>query len=158
MFTLKNGNDQTFPYILGTAAGPIVDSKVFPANKELPDSQIVGSGPYKLVSFEKNQQAALTANPNYAGPNTPKTQNINVKTYSESSNLKLDIQSGQIDVAYRTLTPSDIQSLSSDSSVKVIKGAGGELRYIVFNFKTMPGANDAAEGGHPQGDGVLGRP
>ena len=143
VFKLKNANDQTWPYVLGTAAGPIVDSKVFPADKELPDSQIIGSGPYKLVSFQKNQQAALTANTNYTGPNTPKTQNINVKTYSQSSNLKLDIQSGQIDVAYRTLTPSDIQNLSSDSSVKVIKGAGGELRYIVFNFKTMPGANDA---------------
>ncbi|HEY2296536.1 MAG TPA: ABC transporter substrate-binding protein [Jatrophihabitans sp.] len=143
VFTLKNPNDQTWPYILGTAAGPIVDSKVFPADKELPDGQIIGSGPYKLVSFDKNQQANLTANSNYSGPNTPKTQNIIVKTYSESSNLKLNIQSGDIDVAYRTLTPSDIQSLSSDSNVKVIKGAGGELRYIVFNFKTMPGANDA---------------
>lgn len=142
VFKLKNANDQTWPYILGTAAGPIVDSKVFPADKELHDQQVIGSGPYKLVSFNKNQDASLTANTNYSGPNTPKTQNINVKTYSESSNLKLDIQSGQIDVAYRTLTPSDIQSLSSDSSVKVIKGAGGELRYIVFNFKTMPGAND----------------
>lgn len=143
VFKLKNANDQTWPYILGTAAGPIVDSKVFPANKELPDSQIVGSGPYKLVSFQKNQQASLTANSNYSGPNTPKTPNIVVKTYSESGNLKLDVQSGQIDVAYRTLTPSDIQSLSSNSNLKVIKGAGGELRYIVFNFKTMPGANDA---------------
>ena len=142
VFTLKNANDQTWPYILGTAAGPIVDSKVFPADKELPDSQIVGSGPYKLVSFDKNQQASLTANTNYTGPNTPKTQNIIVKTYSESSNLKLNIQSGDIDIAYRTLTPSDIQSLASDSNVKVIKGAGGELRYIVFNFNTMPGAND----------------
>jgi peptide/nickel transport system substrate-binding protein len=143
VFTLKNPNDQTWPYILGTGAGPIVDSKVFPATKELPDSQIIGSGPYKLVSFEKNQQAALTANSNYTGPNTPKTQSIDVKTYSESSNLKLDIQSGQIDVAYRTLTPTDIQSLSSNSNLQVIKGAGGELRYIVFNFKTMPGDNDA---------------
>jgi peptide/nickel transport system substrate-binding protein len=143
VFKLKNPNDQTWPYILGTGAGPIVDSKVFPATKELPDAKIIGSGPYKLVSFEKNQQAALTANSNYAGPNTPKTQNIDVKTYSESSNLKLDIQSGQIDVAYRTLTPTDIQSLSGNSNLQVIKGAGGELRYIVFNFKTMPGDNDA---------------
>ncbi len=143
VFKLKNPNDQTWPYVLGTSAGPIVDSKVFPANKLLPDTQIVGSGPYKLQNFDKNQQAALTANPNYTGPNTPKTQNIDVKTYSQSSNLKLDIQSGQIDIAYRTLTPTDIQSLSGNSNLQVIKGAGGELRYIVFNFKTMPGANDA---------------
>jgi peptide/nickel transport system substrate-binding protein len=143
VFKLKQANDQTWPYILGTNAGPIVDSKVFPADKLLPDSQIVGSGPYKLTNFNKNQQATLTANPNYTGPNTPKTKDITVKTYSEASNLKLDIQSGQIDVAYRTLTPSDITSLSKNSNLKVIKGAGGELRYIVFNFKTMPGANDA---------------
>jgi peptide/nickel transport system substrate-binding protein len=143
VFKLKNANDQTWPYILGTAAGPIVDSKLFPADKELPDTKIVGSGPYMLKSFDKNQQASLTANPNYSGPNTAKTQNIIVKTYSESSNLKLNVQSGAIDVAYRTLTPSDISSLAGDSNLKVIKGAGGELRYIVFNFKTMPGANDA---------------
>ncbi len=143
VFKLKLANDQTWPFILGTAAGPIVDSKVFPADKLLPDNKIVGSGPYMLTSFDKNQQAALTANPNYTGPNVPKTKNITVKTYSEASNLKLDIQSGQIDVAYRTLTPSDIASLSKNSNLKVIKGAGGELRYIVFNFKTMPGSNDA---------------
>jgi peptide/nickel transport system substrate-binding protein len=143
VFKLKNPNDQTWPYILGTSAGPIVDSKVFPPDKELPDSQIIGSGPYKLVSFDKNQQASLTANTNYSGANTPKTPNIIVKTYSEASNLKLNVQSGAIDIAYRTLTPSDIASLSSNSNLKVIKGAGGELRYIVFNFKTMPGSTPA---------------
>jgi peptide/nickel transport system substrate-binding protein len=143
VFTLKQANDQTWPYILGTAAGPIVDSKLFPADKEVPDTQVVGSGPYKLTNFDKNQQATLTANPNYTGPNTPKTKDITVKTYSQASNLKLDIQSGQIDVAYRTLTPSDIDSLKKNSNLNVVLGAGGELRYMVFNFKTMPGSNDA---------------
>ncbi|MGH8862220.1 MAG: ABC transporter substrate-binding protein [Jatrophihabitantaceae bacterium] len=143
VFTLKNPNDQTWPYVLGTAAGPIVDSKVFPAGKEVPDAKIIGSGPYVITKFDKNQQATLTANKNYTGPNTPKTPNITVKSYSQASNLKLDIQSGQIDVAYRTLTPSDIQSLKSGGKVNVVTGAGGELRYLVFNFKTMPGSNDA---------------
>src|SRR5664279_6026771 len=45
VFTLKNANDQTWPFILGTSAGPIVDSKVFPAGKLLDDSKVVGSGP-----------------------------------------------------------------------------------------------------------------
>ncbi len=39
MFTLKNPNDQTWPFVLGTSAGPIVDSKVFPADKLLDDSK-----------------------------------------------------------------------------------------------------------------------
>lgn len=143
VFTLKNANDQTWPFILGTSAGPIVDSKLFPATKELDDARVIGSGPYTLTKFDKNQSVTLAANKNYTGPNTPKTPNITVQTYSEASNLKLNIQSGDIDVAYRTLTPSDIDSLSNSGNLKVVKGAGGELRYIVFNFKTMPGDNDA---------------
>lgn len=143
VFKLKSPNDQTFPYVLGTSAGPLVDSKVFPADKLLSDEKCIGSGPYMLKDYNKNQQVTFAANPNYSGPNTAKTPNVTLRYYTESSNLKLDIQSGAIDVAYRSLTPTDISSLSNDSNVKVLKGAGGELRYIVFNLNTMPGANDA---------------
>jgi peptide/nickel transport system substrate-binding protein len=143
VFTLKNPNDQTWPFVLGTSAGPIVDSKVFPPTKLLPDNEIVGSGPYKLSSYDKNQLVQLVANPNYSGPNTAKSSPITMKYYTTSDNMKLDIQSGAIDVAYRTLSPTDIDSLKSDSNVKVLTGSGGELRYIVFNLKTMPGDNEA---------------
>jgi peptide/nickel transport system substrate-binding protein len=143
VFTLKNPNDQTWPFVLGTSAGPIVDHKVFPADKLLADNKIVGSGPYMISSYNKNSLVGLKANPNYSGPNTPKTPNITVKYYTQSTTLKLDIQSGAIDIAYRSLTPTDVDSLKGNSNVKVLTGAGGELRYIVFNLKTMPGANDA---------------
>ena len=142
-FTLNNPNDQMFPYILGTSAGPIVDSKVFPADKLLDDSKVVGSGPYMISSYNKNQLVQFTANPNYSGANTPKTQSIVLKYYTESSNMKLDIQSGQIDVAWRSLAPTDVASLRSASGVQVLTGAGGEIRYMVYNFKTMPGDTDA---------------
>jgi peptide/nickel transport system substrate-binding protein len=143
VFTLKNANDQTWPFVLGTSAGPIVDHKVFPATKLLPDAQAIGSGPYKLGSFQKNQLVQLKANPNYTGDNTPKTSQITLKYYTESNNEKLDMQSGDIDVAWRSLSPTDVESLKGNSNVKVLTGAGGALRYIVFNLKTMPGSNDA---------------
>jgi peptide/nickel transport system substrate-binding protein len=143
VFTLKNPNDQTWPYVLGTSAGPIVDMKVFPANKELPDAQDIGSGPYMIKSYQKNQLVQLVANPNYTGPNTPKTDNITLKYYTDANNMKLDIQQGAIDIAWRSLDPTSIDSLKTDSSVKVLTGAGGALRYLVFNLKTMPGNNDA---------------
>lgn len=143
VFVLKNPNDQTWPFILGTSAGPIVDSKKFPAAKLLDDASIVGSGPYAIGSYNKNQLVSLKANTNYTGANKPKTSTIVLKYYTASENLKLDVQSGAIDVAWRSLTPTDVDSLKSTSGVKVLTGAGGELRYIVFNFKTMPGKNDA---------------
>jgi peptide/nickel transport system substrate-binding protein len=143
VFTLKNANDQTWPFVLGTSAGPIVDHKVFPADKLLDDSKVVGSGPYSVSSYQKNQLVQLKANPDYAGPNTPKTNQITLKYYTQSDNMKLDVQSGGIDIAWRSLSPTDVDSLSKDSNVKVLTGAGGALRYIVFNLKTMPGNNDA---------------
>jgi peptide/nickel transport system substrate-binding protein len=143
VFTLNNPNDQTWPFVLGTSAGPIVDSEVFPADKLLPDEQVVGSGPYVISSYQKNQLNQFKASPTYTGPNKPKTSQVTMKYYTTSDNMKLDIQGGNIDVAYRTMTPTDIDSLKKDSKVKVLTGAGGELRYIVFNLKTMPGDNDA---------------
>jgi peptide/nickel transport system substrate-binding protein len=143
VFTLKNPNDQTWPFVLGTSAGPIVDHKVFPADKLLDDAKVVGSGPYQISSYSKNSLVQFKANPNYTGPNKPKTSLITLKYYTKADNLKLDVQSGAIDIAWRQLNPTDIDSLSKDSKVKVLNGAGGELRYLVFNFKTMPGKNDA---------------
>ncbi|HYU66415.1 MAG TPA: ABC transporter substrate-binding protein, partial [Jatrophihabitantaceae bacterium] len=143
VFTLNNANDQTWPFILGTDAGPIVDSKVYPADKLLPDDKTVGSGPYKITSYNKNQLVQLEANPNYAGANKPKTGKIAIKYYTSGQNLKLDIQSGAIDIAYRSLSATDIESLKSAKDTKIVTGPGGELRYIVFNFKTMPGDTDA---------------
>ncbi len=143
VFTLNNANDQTWPYILGTSAGPIVDSKVFPADKLLADDKAIGSGQYKITSFSKNQLVQFAANPNYGGAFKPKANQVALKYYTQASNLKLDIQSGAIDVAWRSLTPTDIDSLRSAKDVKVWTGPGGELRYMVFNFKTMPGGTDA---------------
>ncbi|MDT4909990.1 MAG: peptide/nickel transport system substrate-binding protein [Pseudonocardiales bacterium] len=143
VFTLKNANDQTWPLVLGTSAGPIVDSKVFAADKILADDKIIGSGPYALASYNKNQLVALKANPNYSGPNKAKASSVTLKYYTQPTNMKLDIQQGAIDVALRSLTPTDLASLKSASGVKVLTGAGGELRYMVFNYKTMPGKNDA---------------
>jgi peptide/nickel transport system substrate-binding protein len=139
VFTLNNANDQTWPFILGTDAGPIVDSKVFPADKLLPDDKAIGSGPYKLASYSKNQLVQLEPNPNYGGANKRKTDKIAIKYYTSGQNLKLDIQSGGIDIAYRSLSATDIESLKSAKDTKVVTGPGGELRYIVFNMNTMPG-------------------
>ncbi len=143
VFTLSHPNDQTWPFVLGTSAGPIVDSKVFPAKKLLPDTKVIGSGPYKISSYDKNQLAQFVKNDNYSGANAAKSSPITMKYYTSADNLKLDIQTGDIDVAYRTLSPTDIASLKSNDKVKVLTGSGGELRYIVFNLKTMPGDNDA---------------
>jgi peptide/nickel transport system substrate-binding protein len=143
-FTLAAPNDQTFPQILVTSAGPIVDEDTYPADELMDDADAVKangfSGPYTIGSYEKNQLAEFTANPDYDGTyEEPQAESVTVKYYAKSENLKLDVQNGDIDVAYRSLTPTDIADLEDSDGVTVHTGDGGELRYIVFNLDTMPG-------------------
>jgi len=125
--------DTTFQYVLTyPGAAAIVDEDVFPADKKLPDDQIIGSGPYQLSQYKAGEQAVLELNPNYTGQNTGKAAQVFVKYYTEPSALKLAAQNGEVDVAWRSLSPTDITSLKGDSNVTVATGKGSEIRYWVW--------------------------
>lgn len=125
--------DTTFQYVLTyPGAAAIVDEDVFPADKKLPDAQVIGSGPYKLSQYKAGEQAVLELNPNYSGQDKGKAPQVFIKYYSEPSALKLAVQNGEVDVAWRSLSPTDISSLKKDSNVTVATGKGSEIRYWVW--------------------------
>ncbi len=138
-FNLKKV-DNTWPFILTHNVAAIVDSKVFPADKKLADDKVIGSGPYKLDKYTPNQQAVFSPNPNYGGANKPQTPNVIVQYFDQASALKLAIEQGDVDIAYRSLSPTDLDALKgeTDKGIKVVDGAGTEIRYIVFNVKKAP--------------------
>jgi peptide/nickel transport system substrate-binding protein len=143
VFKLKVGNDQTFAQILSTNVGPIVDEEVLSPDALTPDDDIVAgkafAGPYTITSYKLNDLVSYEANPDYQGAlGAPKTDKVNVKYYADASNLKLDVQEGNIDVAFRSLSATDIEDLRSNDNVQVVDGPGGEIRYITFNFNTQP--------------------
>ncbi len=143
VFTLKVANDQIFPQILAGPVGPVVDEEVFPADKILADDEIVKghpfSGQYDITTYTLNQLIGYKANANYQGSlGAAKTETVNTKYYADANNLKLDIEQGNIDVANRSLSATDIDSLRKNDKVTVHEGPGGEIRYIVFNMDTMP--------------------
>ena len=96
------------------------------------------------TSTRPNQQAVFSANPNYNGPNKAQTPNFIVQYFDQASALKLAIEQGDVDVAYRSLSPTDLEALkTAGKGVKVVDGAGTEIRYIVFNVKKKPVDNVA---------------
>lgn len=150
VFHLKAENDQIWPQILSSPAGPIVDEEVFAADAVTPDTKIIEgkafAGPYMIGTYKFNELVQFKAYKDYKGVlGAPKTETVNLKYYADSSNLKLDIQKGNIDVATRSLSATDVEDLSGDSNVSVNYGPGGEIRYIVFNFNTMPFGATTAE-------------
>ncbi|WP_454149649.1 ABC transporter substrate-binding protein [Microbacterium lacticum] len=150
VFKLKTDNDQVFPFILTSFPGAIVDEEVFSADAVTPDQDIVDAdafgGPYKITSWDFNKSVEFTPNENYQGLlAAPVNAGVILSYFAESSNLKLAVQQGDIDVAYRSLSATDIDDLKGNDDVKVVDGPGGEIRYIVFNFNTQPYGATTAE-------------
>lgn len=136
-----NAPNAVWPYVLTTGAGAIVDKNVFPADKLLTDSKVIGSGPYELSRYVPDQIAVFKPNPHYGGGDKLANGGFIIRYEQNASTLVSDIRTGAIDVAYRDMSPTQIKSLSNASGVKIIYGHGIEIRYLVFNTKTQPGAN-----------------
>lgn len=136
--------DTTFQYVLTyPGAGAIVDEDTFPADVKLPDEEIIGSGPYKLSQYKAGDQAVLEANENYTGDNTGGAPQVFVKYYSEPSALKLAVENGEVDVAWRSLSAPDIADLEGNDDVTVATGQGAEIRYWVWKVDGPVGRETA---------------
>ena len=130
-------------YIISTGAGAIVDHKVFPADKKLPDGQVIGSGPYQLQTYNPGQLANFVPNKNYTGDLKLANGGLVIQYYQDENALKLDLQQGKVDVAYPALSPTALNELKGQSDITETEGPGGAIRYMVFNLNTMPGSTPA---------------
>ena len=79
----------------------------------------------------------LLPNPYYTGPLKPQVKQIIVRFFSDANTMALAVQSGEIDVAWRILSPDQLTSLKKASGLTV--GAiNGSIRYLVLNHTIKP--------------------
>jgi peptide/nickel transport system substrate-binding protein len=141
VFNLKEP-DATWPYIITTMSNGIVPSDVFPRDELQPSDQVIGSGPYTLAQYQPGQQTVLEVNPEYSGDHRPENDRVIVQYFDKPSALKLAVEQGDVDIAYRSLSPTDIEDLRETDGLEVVEGSAVEIRYIVFNLDLQPGDND----------------
>src|SRR2546430_4237928 len=134
-----------FVSLLAFTVTTIVNPTSF-TNDHFYPNVVVASGPYRLSTYLPHQRYELTANPNYYGT-PPKMSRVTIVRYTTSSDLKLAMTTGVIDVAYRSLLPPDFTTFQSAASVKTLQGASPVIRYLVFN---MCSSADAAAGACPR--------
>jgi peptide/nickel transport system substrate-binding protein len=135
--------DATWPSVLATASFAIVPSDTFPADKLQADDQVIGSGRYTVEQYEPGQQTVLQVNDQYTGEDPGQTQTAITQYFDKASALKLAIESGDVDIAYRSLSPTDLEDLEGAEGVNVVAGEGAEIRYLNFNLDLQPGDDDA---------------
>ncbi|NED94386.1 ABC transporter substrate-binding protein [Phytoactinopolyspora alkaliphila] len=132
--------DATLPYILTTAAASIVPMS-YPADALQPNDQAFGSGPYTIESFDVTQQIQLGINANYSGDRPLNNSGVLLQFYQQESALKQAIEEGEVMIAYRSLSVTDIADLEengADRGVNVVVGEGTEINYMVLQVSREP--------------------
>ncbi|MGB8214556.1 MAG: ABC transporter substrate-binding protein [Anaerolineales bacterium] len=132
-----------FPQILAGAPYVPADPTNFPADKCVlfPTAPVYGVGPWYVSQYNADEQIVFKPNPYYNGAMKPQVQEVIVRYYSDPNTMALAVQNGEIDVAWRLLSPEQINQLKGKSSLNIGTISGGSIRYLILNH-TMAPMND----------------
>lgn len=141
-FVLKNPVAY-FPSLVASVPYYPVNPNIYPKDKivrdpsEMKGGKLVGLGPYQVVSFKRDQEIVMDANPNYYGPK-PKNDRVVIRYFADATTMRLALEKGEVDFAFKSLNPSDIVDLEKSDKIQTIKAQGPYIRYICFLTDTKP--------------------
>jgi peptide/nickel transport system substrate-binding protein len=138
--------------ILSARSSTIVDPTYAPRNVQVnytagnprASTPVAFVGPYVLSEWNrvggKDQEIKLDANPNYwnAAAGYPRIKHIIFRFYSDATALGLAIGAGDVDMAFRHISPIDVLDLETNPNVKVWHGSGAQIQYLCFQTKNAP--------------------
>ncbi|WP_026175157.1 ABC transporter substrate-binding protein [Thermus igniterrae] len=142
----KTASPQSFLSILTFTIGGIVDSEEAQKNakggdfgKDFLTNNSAGSGPYRLVRWDRGNQVILEANPHARVK--PKVQRVVLRYIQEPAVLRTALESGEIDIA-EGLTPEALRAIAANPRFKVVRAETLRLQYLAMNMKAgSPFAN-----------------
>ncbi len=126
-----------FPLLVATQPYSPVSPNCYSEDQFDADSLCSGVGPYTITSWERDVEMVLEQYDGYPGT-PPATPKIIIKYYADPTTMRLAVESGEIDVAWKTLNPTDYADLEAAGELQVIEGPGAQIRYICFNVTTPP--------------------
>jgi len=126
-----------FPSLVATVPYMPLNPNVYPADKiirdpsELTGGKLVGLGPFVVSSFKRDEEVVLDANPDYFGE-APNVDRIIIRYFADATTMRLALEAGELDFAYKTLNPSDIKDLQKKGDLITNKLSGPYIRYICY--------------------------
>ncbi|WP_116051207.1 ABC transporter substrate-binding protein [Amycolatopsis palatopharyngis] len=113
--------------------GPLPEDAPQEEKDSFLNQELIAAGPYTLEEFRQNESIELSKFADYFGEPS-KNDQVLVRFFAESSQMQAALQSGDIDVAFRELTPEQRESLQNSEDIKTVEGKGASIRYMVFNI------------------------
>jgi peptide/nickel transport system substrate-binding protein len=96
----------------------------------------VGTGAWRLVRWEPDQRIVLEANKDYWG-GAPAIDKVVVLVVKENSSRRNMLEAGEVH-AIDGLNPIDVEPLSRNPAIRVLKAPGMSVAYLALNCKKPP--------------------
>ena len=97
-------------------------------------SHPVGTGPFRVVSVEQDEQIVLERNPDYFG-GAPKIERVRFRVVPEAIVRALELRKGSADIGgVNSLTPDMVLALTKEPDIFAEEQPGTQLAYVAFNF------------------------
>jgi peptide/nickel transport system substrate-binding protein len=128
-------SSQLLPIIPEHVYGDGQDPKKHPANSE----GVVGSGPFKLVEFKRDQHVILERNENFFIDGRPHLDKIVMRIIKDGSARAIALENGEVHISAFEQNPRDVNRLKkADGLTATNEGyaAIGPLAWLAFNTKT----------------------
>lgn len=140
IFELHHPN-ATFPFVVASSAGAIVDQDAYELLEPRTDGEAVGSGPYRLEAFEAEEYAELEPNPEYRGAAKVSEYPISIRYFVQQDDgataeeqLAEAWDAGELDVNDGKMPPDVMAQMSaSDPDYRVFESTSGAIRTLAFN-------------------------
>ena len=96
----------------------------------------VGTGPYKFVSWKKNQEIKLTRNDEYFGEKA-KTANLTIRIIPEGATMMAELQTGGVDMALN-IGSQFVPMFQPGTGLKLEQFNTFTIKYLSFDHRVAP--------------------
>jgi peptide/nickel transport system substrate-binding protein len=97
----------------------------------------VGSGPYMVAEWQRDDHITLVANPKFAGTPKPGYQTVIIRDIPDQATSVLSIQKGDIDMLTDP-RPDDAKALAKQTGLSVVEQPSNNVSYVAMDVEKKP--------------------
>lgn len=136
VFKLKSAYAD-LPVMLAYTNARIVPAAVLAGGLAKLDREAIGTGPFKLVSFEPDRKIVVERNPAYYDPARPYLDRVEVIIYPDPTSEGSALIAGDTDLMLNAL-PTEYGRLQKASGVKTLRTPSGQFCNVNFGCDLKP--------------------
>lgn len=113
---------------------PYLTVAIIPKDYNDQNTKPIGTGPFKISEYDKQQKVELVKNPDYWQKGLPHLDKVTYKITQDSNATLLELKAGNVDSAFITKEQADQLTANYDT----LTGSANLLQLLVLNNNTKP--------------------